>query len=441
MSAVHATHRFAAFRHVGYRRYFFSRFLAYFAIQIISVAVGWQIYDLTRDPFDLGLIGLFQFLPSLVLILVTGSVADRYNRRMIMGICMAVSTLCAVALLTLTVTGLFSPWPVYAILVVFGIERAFLAPASQSLAPNLVPPEDLANAIAWNSTSWQTATIVGPVAGGLIYGFGSVAPYAVGVCFFAAAALMVFAIPKPAARSKAPVQSWETITAGFRYIKAEKVVLGAISLDLFAVLLGGAVALMPVFARDILDLGPWGLGLLRAAPGVGAVGMAVWLAAHPIRHRAGFYMFTGVALFGLGTVVFGLSATPWISIAGTGGHGRCRHDFGLCTRDPDHAVDAGRAARPRQCRQHGVRRRLQRARRVPGRHDGIRLWRNLCRRFRRRRHVAGVSALGARLPAVAQDRHARRAGASSLERFPGNARVRAAKLGVRPPAWSPPARK
>ncbi|OCP11055.1 MULTISPECIES: MFS transporter [unclassified Ensifer] len=315
MSAVHASHRFAAFRHVGYRRYFFSRFLAYFAIQIISVAVGWQIYDLTRDPFNLGLIGLFQFLPSLVLILVTGAAADRYNRRMIMGICMVVSTLCAAALLMLTVTGLFSPWPVYAILVVFGIERAFLAPASQSLAPNLVPPEDLPNAIAWNSTSWQTAMIVGPVAGGLIYALGAVVPYAVGVCFFLAAALMVFAIPKPAKRTPASAQSWETITAGFRYIKAEKVVLGAISLDLFAVLLGGAVALMPVFARDILALGPWGLGLLRAAPGIGAVGMAVWLAAHPIRHRAGFYMFIGVALFGLGTIIFGLSATPWISIA------------------------------------------------------------------------------------------------------------------------------
>ncbi|WP_077968135.1 MFS transporter [Ensifer adhaerens] len=314
MSAVHASHRFAAFRHVGYRRYFFSRFLAYFAIQIISVAVGWQIYDLTRDPFDLGLIGLFQFLPSLVLILVTGAAADRYNRRMIMGICMVVSTLCAAALLMLTVTGLFSPWPVYAILVVFGIERAFLAPASQSLAPNLVPPEDLPNAIAWNSTSWQTAMIVGPVAGGLIYALGAVFPYAIGLCFFLASALMVFAIPKPATRTQASAQSWETITAGFRYIKAEKVVLGAISLDLFAVLLGGAVALMPVFARDILDLGPWGLGFLRAAPGIGAVSMAVWLAAHPIRHRAGFYMFSGVALFGLGTVAFGLSATPWISI-------------------------------------------------------------------------------------------------------------------------------
>lgn len=315
MSAVHGSHRFAAFRHVGYRRYFFSRFLAYFAIQIISVAVGWQIYDLTRDPFDLGLIGLFQFLPSLVLILVTGAAADRYNRRMIMGICMVVSTLCAAALLLLTMAGLFSPWPVYAVLVVFGIERAFLAPASQSLAPNLVPAEDLPNAIAWNSTSWQTAMIVGPVAGGLIYALGAVVPYAVGVCFFLAAALMVFAIPKPATRTQASAQSWETITAGFRYIKAEKVVLGAISLDLFAVLLGGAVALMPVFARDILELGPWGLGLLRAAPGVGAVGMAVWLAAHPIRQRAGIYMFTGVALFGLGTIVFGLSATPWISIA------------------------------------------------------------------------------------------------------------------------------
>ncbi len=315
MSAVHASHRFAAFRHVGYRRYFFSRFLAYFAIQIISVAVGWQIYDLTRDPFDLGLIGFFQFLPSLVLILVTGSVADRYNRRMIMGVCMVVSTLCAAALLALTVTGLFSPWPVYAVLVAFGIERAFLAPASQSLAPNLVPPEDLPNAIAWNSTSWQTAMIVGPVAGGLIYALGAVLPYAIGFCFFLASAFMVFAIPKPATRTQASAQSWQTITAGFRYIKAEKVVLGAISLDLFAVLLGGAVALMPVFARDILDLGPWGLGLLRAAPGVGAVAMAVWLAAHPIRHRAGFYMFIGVALFGLGTVIFGLSETPWVSIA------------------------------------------------------------------------------------------------------------------------------
>ncbi|KQR79142.1 MFS transporter [Rhizobium sp. Leaf341] len=314
MSIVETGDRYAAFRHVGYRRYFFARFLAYFAIQIVSVSVGWQIYDLTRNPFDLGLIGLFQFLPSLVLILVTGSVADRYNRRMIMGVCMGVSTLCAAALLALTLTDTFSLWPVYTILVVFGIERAFLAPASQSLAPNLVPERDLANAIAWNSTSWQTAMIVGPVVGGLIYALGPAVPYSVAVLFFAASVVMVYAIPKPAQKSSQTAQSWRAITAGFRYIRAEKVVLGAISLDLFAVLLGGAIALMPVFARDILALGPWGLGLLRAAPGVGAVGMAMWLAAHPIRHRAGVLMFVGVALFGLGTVVFGLSATPWISI-------------------------------------------------------------------------------------------------------------------------------
>ncbi|OQP86986.1 MFS transporter [Rhizobium rhizosphaerae] len=315
MSQAVPGHRFAAFRHVGYRRYFISRFLAYFAVQIVSVSVGWQIYDLTKDPFDLGLIGLVQFLPSLALILVTGSAADRFNRRVIMGICMVVSMLCAGALLALTLSGLFSPLPVYAVLLVFGIERAFLGPAANSLAPNLVPPEDLPSAIAWNSSSWQTAMIVGPVAGGLIYALGPAIPYMVAVAFFLASAIMVFAIPKPAQRSAGKAQNWQTITAGFRYIVSEKVVLGAISLDLFAVLLGGAVALMPVFARDVLSLGPWGLGLLRAAPGIGAVSMALFLAAHPIRSHAGLLMFVGVALFGLGTVVFGLSATPWLSIA------------------------------------------------------------------------------------------------------------------------------
>lgn len=314
MSALTEGHRFAAFRHSSYARFFLSRFLASFATQIVSVAVGWQIYDITRDPFSLGLIGLVQFLPSLLLILVTGSVADRYNRRMIMAVCLVVGTLCATALLALTMTGLFSPIPVFVVLVVFGIERAFFSPASQSLAPNLVPVKDLSNAIAWNSTSWQTAMIVGPVAGGLLYGFGPIVPYAVSVLFFLIAALVVFSIPKPPQHTTGATKSWASIVAGFGYIRAEKVVLGAISLDLFAVLLGGAVALMPVFARDILTLGPWGLGLLRSAPGLGAVAMAMWLAANPIRHRAGVLMFVGVALFGLGTIVFGLSQTAWLSI-------------------------------------------------------------------------------------------------------------------------------
>lgn len=413
MSAVHAAHRFAAFRHVGYRRYFFSRLLAYFAVQIMSVAVGWQIYDLTRDPLSLGLIGLFQFLPSLFLILVTGSVADRYNRRAIMGICMLVSTLCGAALLLLTVTGLFSPWPVYAILVVFGIERAFLGPASQSLAPNLVPAEDLSNAIAWNSTSWQTAMIVGPVAGGLLYGLGPTVPYAVSLGFFAAGALMVFAVPKPEQRTPPSAETWKTITAGFRYIKAEKIVLGAISLDLFAVLLGGAVALMPVFARDVLTLGPWGLGLLRAAPGIGAVAMAVWLAAHPIRNRAGLYMFVGVALFGTATVVFGLSATPWISIVALIVMGASDmisvyvREILITLWTPDEL--RGRV----NARQHGVCRRVQRTRRIPRRHDGIRFRRNLRRRLRWSGDVVGGTSLGGGLSAIAPDRHAGCAGGAA----------------------------
>ncbi|MCL6707366.1 MFS transporter [Pseudomonas sp. R2.Fl] len=315
MSALAPADRFAAFRHVSYKRFFFARFLGAFATQIVSVSVGWQMYDETGSALYLGLIGLFQFLPSLLLILVTGSVADRYNRRAIVAICMVVSAFCGAALLGLTVFDAFGPGVVFAILIVFGIERAFMAPAVQSLAPNLVPEQDLSNAVAWNSSSWQTASIVGPVAGGLLYGASPLLAYAVALSFFIAAAVLMFLIPKPPQRSSSKTVTWETILAGFRFIWGEKVVLGAISLDLFAVLLGGAVALMPVFARDILTLGPWGLGLLRAAPGIGAIAVAIWLASFPIRHNAGVFMFVGVALFGVGTILFGFSETAWISIA------------------------------------------------------------------------------------------------------------------------------
>ena len=315
MSIPASGDRFAAFRHSSYSRFFFSRFLSAFAIQIISVAVGWQMYDETGNALYLGLIGLFQFLPSLLLILVTGSVADRYNRRAIMAICMVVGALCAAALLGLTIANSFSPWPVFAILILFGIERAFMGPAVQSLGPNLVPEQDLPNAIAWNSSSWQTASILGPVVGGLLYGASAVVAYTVAVIFLILAAILVFMIPKPVQKNPANKVSWGEIVAGFCFIFGEKVVLGAISLDLFAVLLGGAVALMPIFARDILELGPWGLGMLRAAPGVGAIIVAIWLAFYPIRHHAGLAMFVGVALFGAGTLVFGISATPWLSIS------------------------------------------------------------------------------------------------------------------------------
>jgi MFS family permease len=255
-----------------------------------------------------------QFLPSLLLILVTGSVADRHNRRAIAAICSLVSALCTLALLLMTTTGTFAPIPVFVVLLIFGIERAFMSPAVQSLAPNLVPERDLSNAIAWNSSSWQLAAILGPVLGGLLYGVSATVAYVVAVVFAGLGAALLYAIPKPVQKTSGEAKSWDMILGGFRFIRAEKVVLGAISLDLFAVLLGGATALMPIFARDILTLGPWGLGLLRSAPGAGAIIMAVLLAVYPLKHRAGLYMFAGVALFGIGTIVFGISTNTEISI-------------------------------------------------------------------------------------------------------------------------------
>ncbi|WP_432286127.1 MFS transporter [Aminobacter sp. BA135] len=307
--------RFAAFRHGAFSRYWVARFLGTFSTQIISVGVGWQVYDLTRDPFDLGLVGVIQFAPALLLVLVTGVVADRFGRRLIMGLSALVEAACAAALLALTYHGLASPLPIFAVLVVFGIARAFFGPASASLVANLVPSEDFANAVAWNSSAWQTATIVGPVAGGLLYGLSPEIAYGAAAVLMLASTALIFSIPRPVQRSETDKPSVETLFAGFRYIWGEKVVLGAISLDLFAVLLSGAVALLPVYARDILDLGPWGLGLLRAAPGVGAIIVAVWLAGHPIRDHAGKVMFVFVALFGVATAIFGISTIPWVSIS------------------------------------------------------------------------------------------------------------------------------
>ncbi|WP_395679658.1 MFS transporter [Inquilinus sp.] len=302
------------FRHRGFAYYWTARLIATFAVQFISVAVGWQVYDLTRDPFDLGLVGLVQFLPSLLLVLVTGAAADRYNRRKIMGICIAAEILCALALLALTFGGDHRVWPIFLVLAGFGIARAFLGPAVQSLLPNLVPAQELSTAIAWNSSSWQIATISGPVIGGLLYGLAPEVPYALAAVLMAVSIGLVTLIPKPTQKTVPEPASWESLGAGFRYIWGEKVVLGAISLDLFAVLLGGASALLPVYARDILEVGPWGLGLLRAGPGIGALVVAIWLARRPIQDQAGLIMFACVAGFGAATCIFGASTLPWLSI-------------------------------------------------------------------------------------------------------------------------------
>lgn len=316
MSPTSATHadRYAAFRHAAFRKYWAARFLSAFAVQIVSVSVGWQIYDLTRDAFNLGMVGLVQFLPALLLVLFTGAAADRFGRRLVMGLSLVLEGIVAALLLALTLVGLFEPLTVFAALFIFGIARAFLGPSSASLVVNLVPTEDFANAVSWNSSAWQVATIVGPVTGGLLYGVSPVAAYSVASVFLMAGSALVFLIPRPAQHSVMEERSFSTLLAGFRYIWKEKIVLGAISLDLFAVLLGGTVALLPIYARDILDLGPWGLGLLRSAPGIGAVLTAIWLTGHPIRDHAGRVMFVCVGLFGLFNLIFGVSTLTWLSI-------------------------------------------------------------------------------------------------------------------------------
>jgi MFS family permease len=306
--------RFAAFAHASFVRYWIARFCSTFAVQIVAVSVGWQVYDLTRDPLDLGIIGLVQFLPLLLLVLVTGAVADRFGRRLVMGAAIALELACTAAILFFSVRGLASPLPVFIALAGMGVARAFYGPASQSLVVNLVPQRDFANAVAWNASSWQVASIVGPVAGGLLYGIGANVSYGVAAAMFAISLVMIARVPKPPVRGEVKKVTFSSLFDGLRFIRKEKVVLGAISLDLFAVLLGGAVALLPAYARDILHLGPWGLGLLRAAPGIGAIAMAAFLAASPITNHAGKVLLFFVALFGLFTVIFGLSTVAWLSI-------------------------------------------------------------------------------------------------------------------------------
>jgi len=283
---------------------------------MISVAVGWQIYGLTHRPLDLGLVGLAQFAPGVLLFLVAGHTADRHPRQSILRICYGGFALCAVALLALTFRGLASVWPIYAVLLSNGAVRAFNGPAGQSFLPQLVKPEHFPNAVTWSSSFFQTATILGPMAGGLIYGFtGSPAPvYACATVAYLTALVLLSAIRVDIAPRRSLEEPVGAILNGLRYIWRNKLILGCMSLDLFAVLLGGAVALLPVYAREILRIGPYGLGVLRAAPGLGAVTVAILLAHYPLRRKAGLSMLCCVAGFGVFTIVFGLSHSLALSL-------------------------------------------------------------------------------------------------------------------------------
>ncbi len=310
-----------AFGHRDFRRYAIGRFCATLAWQMLGVAVGWQVYALTRDPLDLGLVGLSQFLPFLALVLPGGQLADRVDRRMVMICAYAVEALCAVVLIGFTLQGGREVWPVFAAMALFGAGRAFWMPSGQAMVVNLVPTEVFPTAVGLNSTLFQTAVIVGPAIGGVLYAFGESVLKLPGalLVYCVALALLVIVIvlfsgirPVRAPSSTQPLSTHEFFE-GMRFVLSRKPVLGAISLDLFAVLFGGATALLPVFAADILHIGPVGLGTLRTAPGVGAALTAAWLATRPIERHAGRWMFGGVALFGVATIVFGVSTSFWLS--------------------------------------------------------------------------------------------------------------------------------
>lgn len=302
-------------RQTSFRFFVLSRFLSSTAFQGSSVAVGWLVYDITRNPFDLGLIGLFQFLPMLLLTLVAGHVADQVDRRRIALVCQIVEAAVMVFMVVGIWRGWLPVWGIFSAIAVLGAAQAFERPAMAALLPAIVPQEQLQSAIATATSIMQTAMIIGPALGGLLYGFGDIVPFAVSAVFFLGASLCVTLVRHPMRTPvKAPV-TWSSVFAGVTFIRSRKVMLGTISLDLFAVLLGGAVAMLPVYARDILDAGPWALGVLRTSPAVGAVAMSLYLARFPLRHSVGKTMMIAVAVFGVATIVFAFSTNIILSVA------------------------------------------------------------------------------------------------------------------------------
>jgi MFS family permease len=309
-------------REQAYVRLWGARFLGTMAGQVEAIALGWQVYALARlhgtvaqGAFAVGMLGLAQFLPMFALALVAGQVADRHDRRLIMIACMGVEFLSALAFAALAWFGVTALWPVYLLATAFGAARAFYSPASSALGPTLAPRRLLPRAIAMNSLSWQLASVIGPAIGGLLVAGSATLAFGVAGATYLVSAGIMFTFASPPQAWQKGGSRIEQIREGLAYLFGNKLVLGSISLDLFAVLLGGATALLPVFARDVLNVGSQGFGILRSAPAVGGVAMAVVFAARPIRRHAGLKMFMGVAGFGLTTVAFALSRSIWLSAA------------------------------------------------------------------------------------------------------------------------------
>ncbi|BCG22910.1 MFS transporter [Pseudomonas tohonis] len=301
--------------HRPFLAFWLARVCTASGFQMLTVAIGWHLYALTGSVLDLGLVGLAEFLPRVLFMLHTGHVADRYDRRRVAALCQTAQGLIAAALVFGSATDSVSREMIFLLAFALGAARAFEMPATQALLPNIVPAQLFPRAVAAAASAMQAATIVAPALGGLLYALGSLWVYGpVTVLYGIACCLMLTLASRQQVLRKEPA-SMESLLAGIRFIRSRPDILGAISLDLFAVLLGGATALLPVFAKDILLTGPWGLGLLRSAPAVGALAMSFWLARFPIERNVGRIMFTAVGVFGVATIAFGLSTSFWFSLA------------------------------------------------------------------------------------------------------------------------------
>jgi MFS family permease len=307
----------AIYRDRDFNFFIASRLSSTVASQVISVAIGWQIYDIARTPLALGLVGLCEFVPMFLLTLPAGEIADRFDQRRVLALGQAMLGVCAGLLLLFSLLFPRNALPFYGVLILFGAARGFSAPSGQSILAFLVPPERLAKSIALSSSAFTVAVIAGPALGGFLFAFGPVATYSVGFLGFISAAILTttFGGRRFDRSTVAGVSRLERVIEGIRFVRERPIILGSISLDLFAVLLGGAVALLPVFARDILHVGPMGLGILRSAPAAGAALTAFTLSRWPITRDAGARMFMAVAVFGVATIVFGLSHNFMLSLA------------------------------------------------------------------------------------------------------------------------------
>ncbi len=311
----------ALLRQGDFVRFWLSRWTAVLGVQIQSVALGWHVYSLARETMDVpraafmvSLIGLVSFVPVLLLALPAGETADRYDRRTILKFTYAGEIAIAAMLMIATLTGNDSIPLLLGAAFLFGVCRAFFAPANTAMGPMLVPRELLPRAIAWNSLAWQTASIAGPALGGVLVAWSTGMSYAAALFFYVIAGLTILLIRSNTKPEVQPGSRWALMKEGLVYVWTNKIVFGAISLDLAAVILAGATAMLPVYARDVLHVGPEGFGILRAGPAIGAAAMAFYLAAVPIRSKAGVIMFTSVAIFCVGTIVFGASRVMWLSV-------------------------------------------------------------------------------------------------------------------------------